>query len=166
MPSGGGLKGRGRNYLWLVDHVGHQGDDCLIWPFGLDAYGYGQFGHNGKVLKAHRWMCEAKNGPPPPDKPFAAHNCGKGHLGCVHPGHLEWKTRAENGLDNIRHGVSRRYQRKGRSPRKLSVEQVKEILALKGKMTCKEIALLYGIHRRHISFIHNGGCWPKELKAA
>lgn len=34
-------------------------------------------------------MCELVYGKPPMPKHQAAHNCGKGNLGCINPKHLE-----------------------------------------------------------------------------
>jgi hypothetical protein len=50
-------------------------------------------------------MCELVHGPSPSKKHQAAHNCGNGHLGCVNPSHLCWKTPRENSLDMWKHGT-------------------------------------------------------------
>jgi hypothetical protein len=83
----------------------HQGDDCLIWPYGRSKSGYGIMTLNGKQGSVHRFVCTAINGPPPFEKAEAAHSCGKGHLGCVSPHHLRWATRVENQADMIIHGT-------------------------------------------------------------
>lgn len=96
-------KGTGKTLQWLRDHVDHQGDECLIWPFSRHAqYGRGMVGSVGGQSWAHRAMCEMAHGPAPADKPQAAHNCGKGHEGCVNPRHLEWKTNSQNQIDRFR----------------------------------------------------------------
>lgn len=52
-------KGKGKAFRWLQEHVNHQGDACLIWPFGVDRrVNRGMLGHNGKRYWAHRLMCE------------------------------------------------------------------------------------------------------------
>ncbi len=85
-------KGKGKAFAFLQSLVGHVGDECVSWPFGRMHKGYGQLGHLGKSHKAHRMLCEMVYGPPPTDKHQATHSCGNGHLGCVNPNHLEWKT--------------------------------------------------------------------------
>jgi hypothetical protein len=50
-------KGNGRGINFLRSLIGHQGDDCIIWPM-TRSRGYGTVGLNGKLHKAHRIMCE------------------------------------------------------------------------------------------------------------
>lgn len=154
-------KGSSKGLAWLKDHVTYVGDQCLIWPFSRDRDGYGQFGHDGKIRKSHRWMCEAANGPAPTPDHFAAHNCGNGHLGCAHPKHLEWKTQLENAQDMIVHGTSRR----GPHRRvKLTPYQIAEIKALKGVKNDRELAPLYGVTSRTIRMIFQGRIWKDKSK--
>src|SRR3972149_10759839 len=98
-------KGRGKAYLFLLKQIGLEDGPCLIWPFSTNGTGYGRLGVDGKGYYAHRYMCELVNGPPPTPDHEASHDCGNGHLGCVHPRHLEWKTASENHLDRRRHGT-------------------------------------------------------------
>jgi len=77
---------------------------CIIWPFAKDGSGYGQFGRQGRKYAAHRFICEAKHGPPPSPKMDAAHSCGNGHLACCNPHHLRWASRKENVADMFAHG--------------------------------------------------------------
>ena len=98
-------KGKGKTFAWLIARVDYQGDDCLPWPFCRDGrVGRGRMGHEGKRPWAHRLMCELAHGPPPTPKHQAAHECGKGHYGCVNPRHLAWKTNSENQLDRRKNG--------------------------------------------------------------
>ena len=163
MPTGGHNRGRGRSAKWIFDHVNYDGDGCLIWPFSRSDTGYGQLGYMGKIHKAHRFMCEQANGPPPSPIHEAAHNCGNGMGGCVHPKHLDWKTPSENHLDRARHGTAATnlYGNTG----KLTKQQRQEIIDLKGKMTQREIAKLYGVRFQTISRWHNADL-NKELKSA
>lgn len=112
-------KGQGAAHKWLVAHIGHAGEDCLIWPFHRDPdKGYGFLGHNGITYKAHRRMCELAHGPAPSSQHHAAHSCANGHLGCVHPGHLSWKTPEGNAEDRVNHGnnAGNRYGSRTRLP--------------------------------------------------
>ena len=95
-------RGKGGNYQWIKDHVGHADDKCLIWPFSYRWNGYGQVGLNGKVRYPHRIMCELAHGEPPSRKHVAAHSCHNGRGGCVNPRHLSWKTASENILERTR----------------------------------------------------------------
>jgi len=117
MPSGGALKGKGRGLLWLKAHIWHAGQECLIWPFCTNHQGYGQLGYFGKVVKAHRLMCILAHGEPLTPQHQAAHSCGQGHTGCVHPEHVSWKTPRENRIESNEHGTGHgRLGRKELSP--------------------------------------------------
>lgn len=153
-------KGRGAAILWLHDHVSCDSDCCLIWPFAR-VRGYGNVSFEGKLYYAHRVMCELANGPPPTPDHQAAHSCGKGDEGCVHPKHLSWKTQSGNQLDRRQHGTT---NASNGWTGKLSWQQVEEIRALKGKKTQAEIALIYGIGRRNVGAIHSGRSRQNEIQ--
>lgn len=140
----------GRNKLWLRAHVGHDGGDCLMWPFGK-CNGYGVLGSGipGKPAYAHRVMCELANGPAPSPEHEAAHSCGRGDHGCVHPKHVSWKTRGENQKDRAEHGTGNVWGGRGR----LTDEQVAQIKALRGKLPQREIAEMFGTSRANVSNI-------------
>lgn len=135
----------------------YQGDDCLVWPFSKDGKGYGQAFIDGRTTKVHRYICALVNGESPTPKHEAAHGCGKGHLGCVNPQHLIWKTRAENQADRLLHGTHNRGERCASS--KLTESQVREILALKGVKKQREIAAEFGVSRERVCDIHNRRSW-------
>lgn len=105
---GGSFKRRAPNgaaAAWLYGHVEHEDIQCLLWPFSRDGNGYGGIFHNGRDDRAHAVMCSLVNGPRPSRKHHAAHSCGRGHDGCVHPKHLRWATPTENVADKIIHGT-------------------------------------------------------------
>lgn len=153
MPSGGANRGTGKTLKWLKEHVNHDGNDCLIWPFNRIPNGYGMFGYLGKMYYAHRYMCELVNGPPP-EGHEAAHSCGNGKLGCANPKHLSWKTKSENRLDALRHGtgVRNRSGPKG----SLTDEQVLAIRRLKGQETQDRIAEMFNISAPRVRAIFTG----------
>jgi hypothetical protein len=106
-------------------------------------------------------MCEAANGPPPSPNHLAAHECGNGHLGCIHPKHLAWKTGDQNAKDRVTHGRSRK--EKGRSNRKLTHAQVLRIIELKGVKSPDELSREFGVSNRQIRLIHQGKSWKGGL---
>jgi hypothetical protein len=146
------LRGTGFGIRWMREHVSHEGDECLIWPMSRHPTGYGNVSVDGIIYYSHRYMCELAHGPAPTPEHEAAHSCGRGHDGCVHPGHLSWKTPAENQADRKVHGTDERalHQRSWRITR----EQREEIVALKGRMTQREIANRYGISFQSVSHLH------------
>jgi hypothetical protein len=143
----------------FIDEVAlrHTGGECLIWPFSKNCKGYGRVWVDGKHFLASRYICELVNGPPPTPAHEAAHSCGKGHEACIAPGHLEWKTHAENMADKMVHGTSNRGERNGQV--KITEAQAREILALKGKETQSKLAERFLVSRSLISRIHAGDCW-------
>lgn len=153
-------KGKGKCYRWLEEHVTYRKPECLIWPFST-VRGYGSLSHNAKRLYAHRVMCEMVNGPAPSPKHLAAHWCGRGDLGCVHPMHIQWKLPAENQEDRKLHGTAYR----GRlTYNAITREQRDQILELAKSKTHDEIAPLFGITRRAVSYIVKGETWKENRK--
>lgn len=142
-------KGRGKNYQWLKEHASFQSDECLKWPFSTNGTGYGNLSVNGKMTYAHRVMCEIVNGPAQTEYFEASHRCGNGRFGCVNPLHLSWKTRSENQKDRRAHGTAKTNSNGNRG--KLTRVQMAEIASLKGKLTQREVAKIYGVHYETVS---------------
>lgn len=147
-------KGKGEAYLWLCAHVNWGGEECLIWPFSC-SHSRPRLGYLGKHYSASRMMCEFVNGAPPSPEHEAAHTCGNGHLACVHPQHLVWKTKSENQLDRAAHGTKNTWGCLG----KLNQRKADEIRALRGKIPQSKIAVMYGITPANVSLIHCNKAW-------
>jgi hypothetical protein len=122
---------------WILAHAGYDGEECLIWPFAVLANGYPRI---GKKL-ATRVMCELINGAGRGTKYEAAHLCGNGHLGCINPKHLAWKTRKENEADKKPHGTIQNGERHWNS--KLTAADVMKIRSL--DIPQKDIAEMFGV---------------------
>lgn len=157
-------KGKGKTAAFVRAHVGHESDDCLIWPFYRDDKGYGTLGHNGKMWKAHRMMCVLAHGEPPSPKHQASHTCGNGHLGCFNPRHLCWKTNSQNQRDRRAHGrqVGQPWGRAG----KLSSREVAEIQAQRGITPIRKLAERYGVKRGAIDYWHKKARLAEAAKSA
>ena len=130
-------------------------DDCLIWPYYRDRCGYGKLRIPGKSNMVHRVACEIVHGDPPTEDHQASHSCGNGHLGCVNPKHLSWKTRKENKNDEIEHGTRNYGTRNGRA--KLSEEIVSEIAS--SDLTQRALAKKFGVSQPIICRIKSGKIW-------
>lgn len=148
---------RGKRTRWVERHVGHTGPECLIWPFSVGDHGRGIVQFDKRVMSAPRYMCTLAHGEPPTPSYEAAHSCGKGHIGCVHPGHLSWKTRAENEADKLDHGTLRR----GRdiNTNKLTENQVREIRQRLRNESGEALASAYGVTPSQISSIKTRKTW-------
>lgn len=145
-------KGRGRNLQWLKDHVNHAGDECLPWPFGRNENGYGQVSYYGRITKANRVMCILAHGQPPEPRYQAAHSCGNGHLGCVNPKHLSWKTPSQNTREFVEHNGGT-----VNHTRRLTLDQIDTIR--KSEKSYIELAAEYGVHKNTIGKICRGKTW-------
>lgn len=160
---------RGEAAAYLREIVlGHDGDECLFWPFGRDGHGYGHIRINRVMRGVHRLVCEHVHGPAPTLKYQAAHSCGKGHEGCVNPRHLSWKTAKDNAEDRFEHGTVNRRKEPvlvGQAcgervvTSKLKEADIRQIRALKGQMSVTAIARMFGVGAPHISRIHSGAKW-------
>lgn len=143
---------------WLVARADFDGDDCLVWPFGKIGAGYGAvYLEGGQQVRAHRLMCELVNGPPPAGRIHAAHSCGNGHLGCVHPKHLRWATPKENGEDRVAHGTVPRGRKHGNT--KLRDDEALAIYRLKGAATSREVGRSFGVTGGAVNGIWHGQTW-------
>ncbi len=146
-------KGKSLGLDFLRSLIGHQGQECVPWPYGCDLRGYGTVGQDGKVRRASRVMCTMAHGEPPTPKHHAAHSCGKGHDACVNPNHLDWKTASENQYDRRKHGT---HGGGGGRRGKLTPAQWQEIREAKGKVTQAALAAHYGVSDATIRGIQSG----------
>lgn len=144
----------GKHMRWLKAHANYSGNDCLKWPFNCDTGGYGLMYANGKTPNAHRVMCELVNGPAPTERHQAAHSCGNGHLACVNPTHLSWKTNRENQLDRRKHGTAIRG-----IDTKLNHAAAAKIRQLRGTDTYTAIGRQFGVSRDTIRKVMTGQTW-------
>lgn len=143
---------------WIMQaHASIATDECVIWPFGRTGNGYGALKKKQKQLSAHRVMCELRNGPPPPDRPFACHSCGHGKNGCVNPAHLYWGSPKDNATDAIAHGVLAKGEAQHLA--RLTREEVRHIRKLRGAMPIVDIAKRFGVVPGTISHIYAGKSW-------
>lgn len=151
----GGRAARGEKGAWLEAHADHDGEGCLIFPFGTGRYGHVNM--DGVNMHAHRAMCILAHGEPPTPEHEAAHSCGKGHLACVHPKHLRWDTPKTNQADRITHGTDSRGEKCATAI--LTEDQARFIKASRGKIGQQELAERFGVSRAAISAIHSGRNW-------
>jgi hypothetical protein len=127
------------NRFWAKVAIG---DGCWEWE-GARERGYGLFWADGRLVRAHRWAWEERNGLVPAGM-LVLHRCD--NRPCVNPEHLFLGTNADNNRD---------MQEKGRHPgRKLTpadVEAVYGLLAAGQRRAA--IAARFGVHPSAISRI-------------
>lgn len=140
--------------------VGHDGQDCLDWPYSKDKKtGRAKVSWKGKMDVAARVVCEILNGPPPSPRHEAAHSCGKGHLGCVSGAHIRWATTQQNASDKIAHGTVPSGEKHS-----CSILKEDEVLAIhnflnRGGISQSDIAKKFGIAQTTVSAINRGILW-------
>lgn len=132
----------------------HQGDECLLWPFGRHSK-YPSIKVDGRRHSVHRLVCRLAHGPPPSNSYQAAHACG--YSRCVNPRHLSWKTAVENEADKLAHGTHRRGTRNSRT--KLTEDQVRSIRSMEGTMPPYKIARIFNVSERAVVLIHQRRNW-------
>lgn len=159
MPKGDGNRGKGKGLSLVQSALSYEGDDCLIWPMTRDTFGYGLLGCRGRVVRAHRLVCELAHGDPPTNKHQAAHSCGKGHDGCYSSKHLSWKTNSENQIERRLHG--NKIERDG--PTRVTPEQVAYIQATRNIIPTSALAVKMGLKRGVIRWWRETMRTPRPL---
>ena len=142
---------------FLSRAVHYTGDDCLFWPFSRTIVGYALVKHEGRMRIASRVVCELAKGLPPAPHYEAAHSCGNGHLGCVNPNHLEWKTSFQNQQDKVLHGTH--MQGEKHWARKLTSKDVQAIRRLRGELSQSQIGQQFGVSQTTVGKILRGERW-------
>ena len=141
---------------WISRHLNYNGERCLIWPFArCSRSGSAQMTINRKTVNPARVICGMLYGQAPSLKHEAAHSCGNGHEGCVHPQHVRWATHRENEADKRLHGTAPQGERHGSA--KLTSQQVHQIRL--SKESCSIAGKRYGVSFSMIARIRRREAW-------
>ncbi len=140
----------------LLNKTAKIANGCWLWQGSLSNKGYGQIGHKGKIILAHRASYELHVGPI--EGKQVLHRCDT--PACINPDHLFLGTASENMQDMHKkgrgqHGSSHRWA-------KLTDSQVEEIKKRDG-LTQKQVAAKYGISQAAVSMIRNGKRRPEAF---
>ena len=153
-------KGTPWRWIWRIAAKYH-GNECLIWPYKRNSQGYAYVHIGRKLMLVSRLLCFDRHGRPDNKDMHAAHTCGNGHLGCVSPAHLFWKTASQNEADKVLHGTA---QQGGRHwCAKLTDEDILAIRAVQDFRSRKELAKAYGVSETTIYRILRRKTW-RHLK--
>ena len=142
---------------WIREHTSWTGEDCQIWPFSRIPNGYGITTFDGRREYAHRAMCEAVHGKAATPAHEAAHACGNGNLGCVHPKHLRWATPLENASDRYQHGTIQFGESNPIS--KLDEDKVRAIREMLKTSPVKDVARAFDVTPSNIVHIKKRRTW-------
>jgi len=154
--TGGEIVGRGEPFAWLMAHINHVGEECLMWPFQRNNVGYATISKRGRKTSAARMMCVLAHGEPETSEIDTAHSCGRGHLGCVNPSHVRWASRSENMKDAIGHGTTTKGERNAQAA--LTEADVRAIRLMAG-VPYKQIARQFGISPSAVGLIMRRERW-------
>lgn len=148
--------GKGERLSWLRSMVGHIGDECLAWPFCIEANGYGAAEIGRKKMGAHRAMCILAHGDPSDARMQAAHSCG--NRSCVNPNHLRWATAAQNINEKRAHGTMPLGEKVHNA--KLTRRAVAEAKRMRaGGASYQQIADCLEVNRTTVARACNGETW-------
>lgn len=146
----------------LIDQevIPYSGTDCYFLA-GSGRKRYFCINVDGKLIGAHRYVCQKVHGDPPTLKHLACHRCGNGQLGCLAPNCLYWGTYKDNSADSIRHGTKPRGE--AIPWVKLTETDVREIRLLQGYIKPAKIGQMYNVARETVNAIHRRRIW-KHVK--
>lgn len=151
-PLGSKRRKKTEPVTFIESAVERDTDTCLIWPYGAFDSGYGYIHVSGRMLRAHRVVCERVHGPAP-DGVEVAHSCGV--RACVNPRHLRWATPRENAADKILHGTHLSGERMAQA--KLTAESVRVIRT--SRVRQKDLAQKFGVTQAVISAVRLRKIW-------
>jgi hypothetical protein len=139
------------------EHLMTMTAECKIWPYQLDADGYGILKINGWPYRVYRLACERWHGPPPTAQHQAAH--GPCHdRRCWHGGHLSWRTPKQQQEDTLRDGT--RVLGSAKPNARFVEADIVEIRALHAAGVLRgELATRYGVHHNTIDLIVRRISW-------
>lgn len=128
---------------------------CWEWTASRSHNGYGAFGVNGKVVRAHRFVAEMIYGPLP-ESTQVCHSCD--NRACVRPDHLFLGFARDNTNDMMQKG-------RNVTPAKLNADAVQRLREMyaSGLHSQREVARCFGITQGQVSRIVRCLAWtPKE----
>jgi hypothetical protein len=129
--------------------------NCIIWTGSKDARGYGVVRNKRFDARASILAFYLEHGIIP-EGMLVCHSCDNPL--CCNPAHLWAGTHLENMQDCIAKGRWKDQKGSANPRSRLTEEQVREILAIKG-LSHQQIANRYGIARTAITRILNGKRW-------
>lgn len=133
-----------------------------MWKGCPNSKGYGRFGLNGKVYKAHRISYLIHYGKLSQEMDVL-HRCDVRR--CVNPEHLFEGTVQDNAADRSYKGRTAKLMYEDNPNHKLTVKAVKSIRqqCKDGRESQKVLARYYGVSEATISYVVNEGRWKGLL---
>ncbi len=138
--------------FWSKVAITADDEQCWLWLAGCFHSGYGSFGFNGKVQRAHRVSWQLTYGEIP-ETLQVLHTCDNPL--CVNPHHLFLGTDQINSDDKLSKGRQVRGQKHARS--KIANKDVAQVRKLysEGGISQYKLASKFGITQSQVSLIIN-----------
>ena len=136
----------------------NQDNDCIEWTGHKSPQGYGQFGYNGKIQKAHRVSWQIHRGEIPAGI-HVLHTCD--NRGCVNLDHLWLGTDQDNTDDMFSKGRGIKAKGENHYKSKLTWEKVESIRIryADGGVTMEELAKEFEVTSANIYHIVHYKIW-------
>lgn len=152
-----------REDVWKKVEIGEP-DECWEWqgatlkagPNAKKLLPYGRFKISGYEIYAHRAAYWDHYDEFPLDKQVL-HSCDNPR--CCNPAHLSLGTSLENNHQRSERGRTAKQVGTTNGMAKLTEDQAKEIISLKGQVPQPELAKRYGVAQTAISKIQTGARW-------
>lgn len=131
-------------------------EECWLWTAALSHNGYGRMRVGKKIVRATH-ISMALYHPDLAPGEVVMHSCDNPI--CVNPSHLSWGTQMENIADRDSKNRQAKGEKNGASKITADIAQNIRVRYAEKKVTQKELAALYGISQRSVSYIVNGKTW-------
>ena len=128
--------------------------DCWEYSGTIGMYGYGQFGHRGKTIRAHRASYEIYNGKIP-NGFIVCHTCD--NRKCINPEHLYAGTYADNYNDARDRQRTNHPSGENHYNCKLTLRDVQKIR--NSDLSQRKLASTYGVSQTTIGHIKRDLTW-------
>ena len=154
-PMAGGVPKRA-GIAFLIDAISQHTNECILWPFRLNAQGYGSIQIDGEQMGAHRAALILSGSEPPASTALALHEPLVCHnRACVNILHLRWGDYAENASDMVEDGTSTFGERNPAA--KLTEEQV--VFIRHADRSLGDLADLFSVTRSCIHSVRTRRTW-------
>lgn len=140
---------------FIAEAIASDTDDCIVWPFSVNAGGYGLI----RDQRAHVVVCEAVHGKRP-EGLWACHSCVS-QRDCINPRHLRWDTPQADMADRARHGMTRRGEEHGRAKLTWAIVEEARMRYAAGGVSQQALADEYGVAQPVLSRALRGVTWIK-----